>query len=104
MRYAPKKWGSVAILMRDSTYAVIEALIEVDRGWNDLKTTTHLSDGGMQKVLGELVKVGVVEETLAENPEGFKKKKYTLTSKARKERIYEKAKELKESLERLQKK
>ena len=103
MRYAPKKWNLVAILMRDSTYAVIEALMEGDKVWGELKTAADLTDGGLQKVLVELVKMGVVVEKLIENPEGIGKKKYALSPKAKKENIYEKAKDLKESLERIKK-
>ena len=41
MRYAPKHWGSVAILMRDSTYSVLEAVIEKPKGWKELKESTQ---------------------------------------------------------------
>lgn len=90
--------------MRDSTYSVLETLVEKPKGWKELKDATGLTDGGLQKVLKELVKSNVVEEVLVENPYGLKQKKYVITSKAKKERIFEKAKELKEALERLSKK
>lgn len=101
MRYAPKQWGPVAILMRDSTYSVLDALSKKAMGWTELKDATELSHGGLQKVLKEMIKMGLVGEQLVKKSSGFGGKKYSLTPKARKERIYEKAKELKASLERL---
>jgi len=103
MRYSPTKWGSIAILMRNSTYSILGALIEKPKGWKELKEATGLTDGGLQKILRELIKMNLLEEILAENPYGLKQKKYTITKKAKKEQIYEKAKELKESLERVAK-
>lgn len=101
MRYPPKEWKLVAILMRDSTYSVLEALTEKSLGWTDLRETTGLTDGGLQKVLRELIRMNVVEEVLVKKDSGFKEKRYLLTSEARRERIYEKAKELRRSLEKL---
>jgi len=100
MRYAPKQWRAVAILMRDSSYAILEALTETPKTWTELKLSAKLTDGGLQKVLRELIKMNIVEETLVDS-EGFKKKKYALKRTARKEKIYEKAKDLKASLEKL---
>lgn len=101
MRYAPKEWKGVAILMRDSSYKVIEALIAGNSTWTDLKEHADLTDGGLQKVLRELIKNGLVEEGLEKTATGIKAKRYYLSQKAKKEKIYEKAKELKESLERV---
>jgi len=103
MRYAPKEWKGVAVLMRDSSYKVMEALLVKKSSWTELKTHAGLTDGGLQKVLRELIKTGIIEEKLAETTTGIKAKRYYLTEKAKKEKIYEKAKELKESLERLSK-
>lgn len=101
MRYPSKKWKVVAVLMRDSTYSVLEALTEGPKTWTNLRNAVGLTDGGVQKVLKELLKMGIVEEVLISTEGGFKEKKYALTSKAKKERIYEKAKELKVSLEKV---
>ncbi len=101
MRYAPKEWKGVAILMRDSSYKVIEALIAGKSTWTDIKGHADLTDGGLQKVLRELIKNGLVEEGLEKTSTGIKAKRYYLSTKAKKEKIYEKAKELKESLERV---
>jgi DNA-binding MarR family transcriptional regulator len=103
MRYSPIKWGSIAVLMRNSTYSTLEALVEKPKGWKELKEAAGLTDGGLQKILRELIKMNVIEEILAENPYGLKQKKYAITAKAKKEQVYEKAKELKESLERVAK-
>jgi DNA-binding HxlR family transcriptional regulator len=101
MRYPAKKWRIVAILMRDSTYSVLEALNEGPKGWTDLREAADLTDGGLQKVLQELIRIRLVEETFVVKPTGFKEKKYTLTGPAKKSQIYEKAKDLKESLEKI---
>ncbi len=101
MRYAPKEWKGVAVLMRDSSYKVMEALLAGKASWTDLKGHAGLTDGGLQKVLRELIKTKIVEEGLEETPTGIKAKRYYLSPKAKKEKIYEKAKELKESLERV---
>ena len=101
MRYPPKKWKSVAILMRDSAYSVLEVLTRGPRGWTELRDYAELTDGGLQKVLKELIKSNVVVEVLIKKESGFKDKKYALNETARKEKIFEKAKELKESLERV---
>lgn len=103
MRYAPKKWNAVAVLMRDSTYSVLETLTENPKGWTELKEATGLTDGGLQKVLKEMLKRNLVEEKLISKKTGFKEKKYALTFKAKKERVYKKARDLKESLERISK-
>ncbi|MFH1895164.1 MAG: hypothetical protein ABIJ74_01090 [archaeon] len=103
MRYSPKEWKAVAILMRDSTYAVLEALTESPKTWTELKTAANLTDGGLQKVLKEMINRNLVEEKLISKKTGFKEKKYSLTVKAKKEKIYEKAKQLKQSLERINK-
>lgn len=101
MRYPPKKWKLVAVLMRDSTYSVLEALTEEPKTWTELKRAVKLTDGGLQKVLKELLKMNIVEEVLASTEGGFKAKKYALTASARKEKIYEKAKDLRTSLEKV---
>ena len=101
MRYTPKEWKAVAILMRDSTYAVLEALTEGPKGWTELKDAARLTDGGLQKVLKEMIARNIVEEKLLSKKTGFKEKKYSLTLKAKKEDIYRKARVLKESLQRL---
>ena len=104
MRYAPKNWKTVAILMRDSSYKVIEALLVSSRTWTELKTAASLTDGGLQKVLKELISLGLVEEKLEKTKTGLKAKKYFLSTRAKKEKIYQKAKDLKDSLERVGKK
>jgi len=101
MRYTPKEWKAVAILMRDSTYAVLEALTEGPKGWTELRDAARLTDGGLQKVLKEMIARNIVEEKLLSKKTGFKEKKYSLTLKAKKEDIYRKARVLKESLQRL---
>ena len=101
MRYPAKKWKAVAILMRDSTYSVLEALIKGPKRWTELREYADLTDGGLQKVLKELIKSNVVVEVLVKTESGFKDKKYALSETARKEKIFDKAKELKESLERV---
>lgn len=101
MRYPPKKWKVVAVLMRDSTYSVLETLTESPKTWTELKKAVGLTDGGLQKVLKDLLRMNIVKEVLISTERGFKEKKYALTDKARKERIYEKAKELKSSLEKV---
>ena len=101
MRYAPKEWKAVAVLMRDSTYSVLEALTDSPKTWTELRDAAGLTDGGLQKVLKEMIARNLVEEKLLSKKTGFKEKKYSLTSKAKKEKIYQKAKNLKESLEKL---
>ena len=89
--------------MRDSSYKVLEALISEKCTWTAIKDSAKLSDGGLQKVLRDLVKNGIVDEDLKKGESGLKTKIYKISQKAKKERIYEKAKELKESLERVEK-
>jgi len=101
MRYAPKEWKGVAILMRDSSYRVMEALISGKDSWTEIKEHAGLTDGGLQKVLRELIRTGIIEEGLEKMASGIKAKRYYLSKKAKKEKIYEKARELKESLERV---
>ena len=102
MRYPAREWKSVAILMRDSTYAVLEALTEGPQSWSELRNRAMLTDGGLQKVLKELIRMRIVEETLVSSQSGFKAKKYTLTPQAKKEKLYEKALNLKESLKKVE--
>ena len=87
--------------MRDSTYAVMEGLVKGPKRWTELREYAELTDGGLQKVLKELLSAKVVIEVLIQNERGFKDEQYALSESARKEKIYEKAKELKESLERV---
>ncbi len=101
MRYAPKEWKSVAILMRDSTYSVLEALESGPKRWTDLKEAAGLTDGGLQKVLREMIVMGLVEEGLSGKGSGFKEKRYRLTDATKREQILDKAKELKISLEKI---
>lgn len=103
MRYPPKKWKLVAVLMRDSTYSVLEALTESPKTWTELKKAVKLTDGGLQKVLKEMLKMHIVEEVLISTDRGFKEKKYALTASARREKIYEKARDLRTSLENVAK-
>lgn len=102
MRYPAKEWRSVAVLMRDSTYAVLEALTERPHSWSELRDRASLTDGGLQKVLKELIEMRIVEETLVSSETGFKTKKYALTKQAKKEKLYEKALSLKESLKKVE--
>ena len=101
-RYAPKEWKSVAIMMRESTYKVLEALSKGARTWTQLKDYSGLTDGGIQKVVKELVNRGIVEEQLFKKKDSnLKEKRYTLSKRAEEEKIYEKAKALRDALERL---
>lgn len=102
MRYPPKKWKAVAVLMRDSTYSVLETLTENPKTWTELKEAVGLTDGGLQKVLKELLKMNIITEILISTERDFKAKKYALTAAAKKEKIYEKAKGLKTSLDKLE--
>jgi len=103
MRYAPVEWKGVAILMRDSSYRVMEALKQGKGTWTEIREHAKLTDGGLQKVLKALIQTGIVEEKLEKTETGIKAKRYYLSKKATKEKIYEKAKDLKESLERVSK-
>lgn len=103
MRYAPKEWKGVAILMRDSSYRVMEALQSNKSSWSEIRDYAELTDGGLQKVLKELIKSNIIEEKLEATATGMKAKRYYLSKKATKEKIYEKAKQLKESLEKVSK-
>lgn len=102
-RYTPKNWLGVAILMRESSYLILEALSNGAKTWTELKTAANLTDGGLQKVLKELLNRNIVEQKLVKKATGFKSTKYSLTAKARNEKIFEKAKALKGSLEKLSK-
>ncbi|MDD5416466.1 MAG: hypothetical protein PHU12_00655 [Candidatus Aenigmarchaeota archaeon] len=101
MRYAPKEWNAVAVLMRDSTYSVLEALIESPKTWTELKNRAKLTDGGLQKILKEMLKRNLVEELFIKGESEFKIKKYAISKDAKKEKIYEKARELRKSLEKV---
>lgn len=103
-RYSPVEWKAVAIMMRESTYKVLEAINSGPKTWTELKRYTGLTDGGIQKVVKELVNRSILEEKLFKKEEGgLKEKRYILTARAKKEKLYEKAKDLRESLERLSK-
>ncbi|HLC93367.1 MAG TPA: hypothetical protein VJH23_06705 [archaeon] len=104
MRYAPKQWGAVAIVMRDSTFKILEALSQDAKTWTQLKDFSSLTDGGVQKIVKELINRGAIEEKLFKKQGSeLKEKRYALTDNAKKEKIFEKAKALKEALNRLQK-
>lgn len=97
-RYKPVEWGPIAVLMRESSFRVLEALKSGPKGWTELKTAASLTDGGLQKVLKQLVEMRLVEEKLLAKKTGLKEKKYCLSKKAADERIFEKALSLKNSL------
>ncbi|MBR9682553.1 MAG: hypothetical protein GOV02_02670 [Candidatus Aenigmarchaeota archaeon] len=101
MRYAPKEWKAVAVLMRDSTYSVLEAVEGSPKTWTELKKAANLTDGGLQKVLTEMLKRNLVEDVFVKEKSEFKVKKYAISEHAKKEKIYKKAKELKKSLEKV---
>lgn len=104
MRYKPSQWGSVAILMKDSSYKILTALSKKPMRWTELKTEASLTDGGLQKVLKDMINMGLVEESLAvKKDSNFKEKRYMITKVAKKEQIFEKALGLKESLDKLNK-
>lgn|SRR3989338_1490539 len=100
-RYSPRNWLAVAVLMRESSYLILESLSNGAKTWTELRTAAKLTDGGLQKVLKELLNRNLVEQKLVKKATGFKGSKYSLTPKARKEKIFEKAKGLKDSLERI---
>lgn len=101
MRYPAKTWNPVAVLMRDSSYSIMDALSTGPKSWKQLKQASSLTDGGLQNVLRELIKNRVIDTILVPKEDGLKDKRYALTKKAEKEKIFEKAKDLKASLERL---
>lgn len=102
-RYKPVDWGPIAVLMRESSFKVLEALQDGAKGWTELKMAANLTDGGLQKVLRQLIIMRLIEEKLVNTKTGLKEKKYGVSTKARKERVYQKAFDLKQSLERIQK-
>jgi len=53
MRYKPSEWGAVALLMRDSTYKVLEAISSGPKSWSELVRATGLTEPGLLKVLKE---------------------------------------------------
>ena len=89
--------------MRDSAYSVLEALTKGPKSWTELKQASKLTDGGLQKVLHELLRFGLVEQKLVKGRGFMQEKRYVLSRSAAKETVYEKARELKESLDRVAK-
>ncbi len=100
-RYAPRQWQGVAILMRESSYNILAALSSGPKSWSQLKQAAKLTDSGLQAALRQLIQQRVVEQVLVERKDGLKDKRYALTEKAKKSRIYEKTVELKQALENL---
>ena len=103
MPYAAVKWKPVAVLMRDSAYAILEALTTGPKSWTELKKAASLTDGGVQKVLQELIRFRVVEQRLVGETTAIQEKKYVLSDVAKKEKVYEKARDLKQSMEKIAK-
>ena len=103
-RYKPVEWGPIAVMMRESSFRVLESLQTEPKGWTELKEAASLSDGGLQKCLRQLVHMNLVEERLLSKKTGLKEKKYAVSAKAKKERVFEKAVELRQSLERIARK
>ena len=75
--------------------------MEGPKSWTELKKAAGLTDGGLQKVLKEMIRLKITEEILVKKDTGLKEKKYLITQSAKEERIYEKAKNLKESLDKV---
>jgi len=101
MRYKPSEWGVVALLMRDSTYKVLEAVCKAAKGWSELVQATGLTEPGLLKVLKEMQSKGILVEVKGKSPTGANTKKYGLSKKATELRIYQTAKLLKKKLELL---
>jgi len=101
MRYKPSEWGAVALLMRDSTYKILEAINKTPKRWAELVKATGMTEPGLLKALKELKKRRIIEEAKGKSPSGAETKKYGLSQKARELRVYETAKLLKKKLESL---
>jgi DNA-binding IclR family transcriptional regulator len=101
MRYKPSEWGVVALLMRDSTYRILEAVSKAPKAWTELVRASGLTEAGLSKALSELKRIRLIEEVEATSPAGAKVKKYAISKKAKKLKIYETAKSLKKKLELL---
>ena len=101
MRYKPSEWGAVALLMRDSTYKVLDAIAKTPRSWSELVRATGLTEAGLFKVLEEMKRKGLIAEVEGKSPTGAKNKKYCLSKKAAELRIYQTARLLKKKLETL---
>ena len=98
MRYKPSAWGAVALLMRDSTYKVLEAVNKEPRSWSELVKATELTEPGLLKVLREMQQKRILIEVQGKSKTGAKNKKYALSKKASELRIYQTAKLLKKKL------
>ncbi|MFH1200132.1 MAG: hypothetical protein V1708_03635 [Candidatus Micrarchaeota archaeon] len=101
MRYKPAEWGAVALLMRDSTYKVLQATHKEPRSWSELVVATGLTEPGLSKVLKEMKAKRIVAEVPGKSPTGAPTKRYGVSPKARELRIYETAKALKKKLDML---
>ncbi len=101
MRYKPAEWGAVALLMRDSTYKVLEAVHKEPRSWSELVEASGLTEPGLSKVLKEMKGKRIVVEVPGKSPTGATTKKYGVSPKARELKIFETAKSLKKKLEML---
>ena len=101
MRYKPVEWGAVALLMRDSTYRVLEAIHKEPKSWSELVAATQLTEPGLSKVLKEMKGRKIVIEITGKSPTGAATKRYGLSHKAEKLKIFETAKLLKKKLHEL---
>lgn len=101
MRYKPSDWGMVALLMRDSTYRLLESLHSGPKSWTELLEATRLSEPGLLKALKELKSKRIVVEVQAFSKTGAKTKRYDLSPKAKFLRIYQAARLLRNKLEKL---
>jgi len=104
MPYAAVRWKVVSVLLRDSSYSIIEALTAGPKKWVELRDAAQLTDGGLQKVLKDLMRFGIVEQKLIgkAGTGKFQEKRYVLSKAAAKEGIFAKAKGLRDSLERVE--
>ena len=101
MRYSPRQWLGVAILMRESSYNILAALSTGPKSWTQLKDAAKLTGPGLQSALRQLLKQKVIEQILIERKDGIKDKKYVLTQKAKDSKLYEKLQEIKNILNQL---
>lgn len=101
MRYKPSAWGAVALLMRDSTYKVLEAVSREPKGWAELVRATGLTEPGLLKVLNEMKIRRILVEVAGKSETGKPTKKYALSERAESLRLFQTAKLLKKKLEQL---
>jgi len=101
MRYKTKEWREVAVIMRENSYIILEGLSKQDMRWTELKSLANLTDSGLQKILKELTEMNIIEQIAEKTSEGKWEKRYTISKKARKYKIFEKTEELRKDLKRV---